>query len=602
MKFERIPFLLIGVLLTVSPSMGQPDVKGFRDNASGIYQPMSGLIRSWEKRGRIGATQLPTEGLVGYWPFNGNAVDESGNGNDGEVFGGAGLTEDRFNSPNSAYFFDGVDDYISAGDAVILEMDTSMSMMAWIKPDFVHTNKYNGTVLNKEGEYEFARHIEDDEIRYAITNSYPGWYWIPTGYEAPPDEWNHIAIVYDEGWTIVYVNGEPYFIFSGSGTIEDAVEGYDDLRFGNRQGEGADQLFHGIIDDIRIYNRALSAEEVLDIYNEIPGAPLPPITVEVDTDSLHMFVPAEGDTFAYAMTFTNNTSNNQTFNYWTKVLRPIGNPIDPLLGPFTLKLEPNSSIVIDTAQLPVPYDAVTGEYALVAYVGTYVADTLDADTAAFYKLPAIPCEDISQFQSRCRPGGIMQARIILTDASHTGDVAEFTIDDIAYEATVAPNGRALLSLTGFNPGSHDVELTEPPGCYPPVTVTCPTGLGKEGDDSWDDDESWMVPATTALLENYPDPFNPSTTIRYALSEDAHVTLKVYNMLGQLVATLVDEPQTVGYGSVVWNGRNESGANASSGVYMYRMYVVPAAQRDLVLQKGDGQAGSFLQTKRMLLVK
>ncbi len=314
--------------------------------------------------------------------------------------------------------------------------------------------------------------------------------------------------------------------------------------------------------------------------------PAIPVTVDVLIDSLHQFVPAEGDTFAYTLTFKNNTSSIQTIDWWTKVLKPRGNPIDPLSGPTALTLSPFATMVIDTPLLAVPSNSWTGNYSLVGYVGTYAADTVDADTAGFYKLPAIPCEDISQFQARCRPGGIMQARIILTDASHTGDLAEFTIDDVPYEATVGRNGRALLSLAGFNQGSHDVEITEPPDCYPPIVVTCPVGIAKEGDsDFWDEDESWEVPTTTALLGNYPNPFNPSTTFRYALSEDAHVTLKVYNLLGQLVATLVDESQTTGYKSVVWNGRNDVGSGVASGIYIYRM-----------------TAGRFTDTKRMLLLK
>ena len=102
---------------------------------------------------------------------------------------------------------------------------------------------------------------------------------------------------------------------------------------------------------------------------------------------------------------------------------------------------------------------------------------------------------------------------------------------------------------------------------------------------WESDESWEIPVTTSLVDNYPNPFNPSTTISYALSEHAQVTLKVYNMLGQVVATLVDESQTAGYKSVVWNGRNDSGAALGSGMYLYRM-----------------TAGKFVTTKKMLLLK
>jgi len=94
-----------------------------------------------------------------------------------------------------------------------------------------------------------------------------------------------------------------------------------------------------------------------------------------------------------------------------------------------------------------------------------------------------------------------------------------------------------------------------------------------------------IPATTELLGNYPDPFNPSTTIRYALSADSHVTLRIYNMLGQTVGTLVNEPQKAGYQSVVWNGRNDSGAGVAGGIYIYRV-----------------TADRFVATKQMVLLK
>jgi hypothetical protein len=309
-----------------------------------------------------------------------------------------------------------------------------------------------------------------------------------------------------------------------------------------------------------------------------------PVTVEVNIDSLYQFVPAEGDTFPYTMTFRNLSTATQVVDWWTKVIRPVGNPIDPLGGPEVLVLDGLETLVIDTAMVPVPFNARSGDYSLIAFVGRYLVDTLGTDTTSFHKLPAISCEDISRFQARCRPGGTMQARIILNNFSHTGDPVEFTIDDVPYNATVGSNGIAFLSLTGFNPGSHDVELTEPMDCYPPLTVTCPAGLDATGEEEWGD-EAKEVPPTSTLLENYPNPFNPTTTIRYALSADSHVTLRIYNMLGQLVTTLVDEPQTAGYKSVIWNGRNESGAAVSSGIYVYTM-----------------NAGAATTTKRMLLVK
>jgi hypothetical protein len=77
--------------------------------------------------------QIPADSLVGYWPFNGNANDESGNGNDGTVTG-ATLITDRFGKTNKAYSFDG-NDLISIPHAATLNMLDSLSFSVWVKPE-----------------------------------------------------------------------------------------------------------------------------------------------------------------------------------------------------------------------------------------------------------------------------------------------------------------------------------------------------------------------------------------------------------------------------------------------------------------------------------
>lgn len=91
--------------------------------------------------------------------------------------------------------------------------------------------------------------------------------------------------------------------------------------------------------------------------------------------------------------------------------------------------------------------------------------------------------------------------------------------------------------------------------------------------------------STVLEMNYPNPFNPTTMIPYQLAEDSWVTLKVYNDVGQEVITLVDEYQSAGYRSAVWDGRNSEGQSVASGVYVYRM-----------------AAGSFVKTQKMMFVR
>jgi 6-phosphogluconolactonase (cycloisomerase 2 family) len=94
-----------------------------------------------------------------------------------------------------------------------------------------------------------------------------------------------------------------------------------------------------------------------------------------------------------------------------------------------------------------------------------------------------------------------------------------------------------------------------------------------------------LPTNYAISQNYPNPFNPVTTIRYQIPEDVQVRITVHNLLGQVVATLVDEQLLAGYYSKIWDGQNHAGLRVASGVYLYRI-----------------QAGNFIKTKKMLLLK
>jgi len=73
-----------------------------------------------------------------------------------------------------------------------------------------------------------------------------------------------------------------------------------------------------------------------------------------------------------------------------------------------------------------------------------------------------------------------------------------------------------------------------------------------------------------LEQNYPNPFNVTTTIYYALKEDVKVNLKIYNIVGQEIRTLVDENQPAGYQSVIWDGNNDFGKSVPSGIYIFRI--------------------------------
>jgi hypothetical protein len=94
-----------------------------------------------------------------------------------------------------------------------------------------------------------------------------------------------------------------------------------------------------------------------------------------------------------------------------------------------------------------------------------------------------------------------------------------------------------------------------------------------------------VPNGFALYRNYPNPFNPATRIRYELFLKGRVVLKIMNLLGQEVRTLVDAEQPPGFREVVWDGRNNRGQRAPSGVYLYELKVRDFAMiRKMVLNR------------------
>jgi hypothetical protein len=91
------------------------------------------------------------------------------------------------------------------------------------------------------------------------------------------------------------------------------------------------------------------------------------------------------------------------------------------------------------------------------------------------------------------------------------------------------------------------------------------------------DEVVLVPNTFSLRQNYPNPFNPATTIPYqvvsgqwSVDRNVHATIKIYNVLGQLVRTLVDEVKLPGRYEVIWDGKDNKGMRTASGVYFYRL--------------------------------
>jgi hypothetical protein len=82
----------------------------------------------------------------------------------------------------------------------------------------------------------------------------------------------------------------------------------------------------------------------------------------------------------------------------------------------------------------------------------------------------------------------------------------------------------------------------------------------------------MVPDDLTLYQNYPNPFNPETIIEFAMPKSGLAKIEIFNIMGRKVTTLFDSFANAGYHTVMWNGNNELGVSAASGVYFYRLQV------------------------------
>jgi len=95
----------------------------------------------------------------------------------------------------------------------------------------------------------------------------------------------------------------------------------------------------------------------------------------------------------------------------------------------------------------------------------------------------------------------------------------------------------------------------------------------------------QLPHAFNLYNNYPNPFNPVTTLRYDLPEDALVNITIYDIMGRIVRTLINSQQNAGFKSIQWNATNDAGSPLSAGLYLYKI-----------------QADNFVQTRKMVLLK
>lgn len=213
-----------------------------------------------------------THGLIAFYNFNNNVEDQSGNGHDGTAFGG----DYNFElNGNGIFKFNGVDEYIQVNNAPLLNPKNAITISLWFKPEDYHGTGYDALVLKPFTShtppyyqyilgiagshglepYNFAFNVNVNGINTGINSGANTWI---------EGNWYHVVGLYDGQVLMLYVNGKLKKSLASEGSITE----YDsDLYLAKQANVGT--TTPGSMDNVRIYNRALSESEILEIYNNV---------------------------------------------------------------------------------------------------------------------------------------------------------------------------------------------------------------------------------------------------------------------------------------------------------------------------------------------
>lgn len=550
------------------------------------------------------------DGLIAYYPFNGNADDESGSGYHGTV-AGATLTEDRLGNTSSAYLFDGTA-YIETPLELILDATDDFTVSFWIRCD--------PGCIGRE-VMGFERRLGQEIIfRMTTANSVGGSGNGEVSFVLRDDNRNtsrgfSSTLIADGSWHLVtgirdtsqdelriYVDG----IFDSS--INDITQGTTNASQTREFTIGANNHSHkdffnpfiGALDEVRIYNRALTDEEIEVLVNQMPIANAGP-------DQSVECVSEVGASITLDGTGSSDPDEDVLSYTWTGSFGTAAGPMPTITLPpgshaVTLTVEDGNGGV-DTDEVSVVIqDTTPPEITVNAgpielwppnhkyytfYLDDLVADVVDACDATVSPDAVVMASVSSDEPENGQGDGNTANDIMLGETCQSVDVraerqggGNGRVYTIHLAVSDESGNEGLASYQIHVPKSKKGDAEDDGPTY--VVNGCSTSTiasGSYSSVSPDMAQAFVNP-TDYSLANYPNPFNPVTTIAYSLPQPSRVTLAVYDMLGRKVETLIKGDQSAGQHRTIFDA-----SNLPSGVYMYRL-----------------QAGEYTETKVMTLMR
>jgi M6 family metalloprotease-like protein len=490
------------------------------------------------------------DSMVAYYPFNANANDESGSGHHGIVYG-ASLDKDRFNNPNSAYYFDGYNDYIDIGDWTI---DTTYTITGWFKYqqfnnwsrifDFGNGSPSDNLILANQGTSNNLAYFvyKNNDVREIDCNG-----------AFQSDAWTHFAAISDNGSIKIYLNGT----LAGVGTdtwIPNLVLRTN--QYLGRSNWGSDQYFQGWLDDIRIYNVALNQDQISGLYYE-SGNSVQTLTQPV------LIYPINNEPHSLKYPVFKWDDNSNAASYQAQV---------SLTSDFSTISAERISMTEKIGKIPLePYKT---------YFWRVRGVNLDGKTSdwsevwSFTTFNQLPSKSylISPAQNITVQ---LQRPVLNLNFSWTKSYDNDEADVVKYSLNLYNDNGENVTVNNIADtivAANIMQQLKPATTYY-FYITATDGYDKVSSDtsyfrtadvvlSVKDPQSAM---SNVLEQNYPNPFESNTTISFTISERSDVNLSVYDIYGNMVSNLVNN--LLEQGKYTYNFNL---GKLPNGVYYYKL--------------------------------